>query len=70
MNTLKKEVYGNANEFEKSSDKMLLNLVITYTRRYILIGKHSELYKYVAMGMQTCCRRIEVIGAVLSSDII
>ena len=31
------------------------------TRRYILIGKHSELY--------ICCRRIEDIGAVLSGDI-
>ena len=38
-------------------------------RQYILIGKQSELYKYVVVGVQTCCCRIKVIGAALSSDI-
>ena len=32
--------------------------------------KCSELFKQVAVEMETCCRRIEVIGAVLSGDII
>ena len=36
----------------------------------MLIGKCSELYKYVAVGVETYCRRIKVIGAVLSGDII
>ena len=31
--------------------------------------KYSELYKYVAVAKETCCRRIEDIGAVLSGDI-
>ena len=39
------------------------------TRQNILIGKHSELYIYVAVDVETCCRRIEDIGAVLSGDI-
>ena len=32
--------------------------------------KCSELYKYVAVGEGTCCRRIKEIGAMLSGDII
>ena len=39
------------------------------TRRYILVGKHSELYIYFAVEVETCCRRIEEIGAVLSGDL-
>ena len=35
-----------------------------------LTKKLSELYKYVAVGEGTCCRRIEEIGAMLSGDII
>ena len=35
-----------------------------------LTKKYSELYKYVAVGEGTCCRRIEEIGAMLSGDII
>ena len=31
--------------------------------------KCSELCKYVAVGVEKCCRRIEDIGAVLSGDI-
>ena len=31
--------------------------------------KQGELYKYIAVVKETCCRRFEDIGAVLSGDI-
>ena len=36
---------------------------------HFFIEKGSELLKYVTVGVETCCRQIEAIGAVLSGDI-